>query len=124
MWLCIDTDLFHRFCISILPYFGHLAGVVLDSWILHSSCYVVLMAETGDCANCDLSQMRMFDGSDFAAWQECMRSALTQRGLHGPLSGHAGRPCDMYDDQWRELDVGIIYTLFAPCRVYLCSCYA
>ena len=77
--------------------------MILDSRILHSSCYEH-MAEMGDCSNCDLSQMRMFDGSDFAAWRGCMHSALTQRGLHGPLSGDASGPCDMSDDQWQELD--------------------
>ena len=55
--------------------------------------------------------MRMFDGSDFAAWRECMRSALTQRGLHGPLSGDAGRPRDMSDNQWQELDELALSTL-------------
>ena len=39
------------------------------------------MAETGDQPDCDLSQMRMFDGSDFAAWRECMHDALTHRGV-------------------------------------------
>lgn len=65
---------------------------------------MVLMAETGDRSDCDLSQMRMFDGLDFAAWRECMLVALTLRGLHGPLSGDAGRPSSMSDDQWQELD--------------------
>ena len=62
------------------------------------------MVETGDRSDCDLSQMRMFDGSNFAAWRECMLQALTQRGLHGPLSGDVGRPSRMSDDQWQELD--------------------
>ena len=62
------------------------------------------MAETHDCSDCDLSQMSRFDGSNFAAWRECMRSALTQRGLHRPLIGDAGRPCDMSDDQWQDLE--------------------
>ena len=98
--------------------------VLLDSWILHSSCYAVLMAETRDCSDCDLSQMRMFDGSDFAAWWECMCSAYTQRDLHGPLSGDASRPRDMSDDQWQELDELALSTLCLHLRVYLCSCYA
>ena len=56
---------------------------------------MVLMEERGDRSDCDLSQMRMFDGSDFVAWRECMLDALTQRGWHGPLSGDAGRPSSM-----------------------------
>ena len=84
----------------------------------------MLKAKTGNCSDCDLLQMRMFDGTDSVAWQESMRSALTQQGLHGPLSGDAGRPRDMSDDQWQELDELALYTLFAPCRVCLCSCYA
>lgn len=74
-------------------------------------CYSVLMAETGDHSDCDFSQMRRFDGSDFAAWRECMLDALTQRGLHGPLSGDAGRPSGMSDDQWQELDEMALSTL-------------
>ena len=62
------------------------------------------MAETCDQSDCDLSYLRMFDGLDFAAWRECMLRALTHRGLHRPLSGDAGRPCGMSDDQWHDLE--------------------
>lgn len=81
-------------------------AIHLDSWQVLGLrfcllvCHFVLMAETVDRSDCDLSKMRMFDRSDFAAWQECMLDALTERGLHRPLRGDAGRPSRMSDDQW------------------------
>ena len=51
--------------------------------------------------------MRMFDGSNFVAWWECMRDALTQQGLHGPLNGIVGRPSSMLS----KIYFDIIYNL-------------
>lgn len=108
--LCIDRD-----CLTVLHLRCQTCWTVgrcfLDRWFCLLVCYFGLMAETCDHSDCDLSGMSRFDGSDFTSWRECMLHALTHRGLHGPLSGDASRPCGMSDDQWQDLEEMALSTI-------------